>query len=324
MNFKYYLAAILLINLLSCEVDNIGYAFNKNVESYFIYATPYVGDTVLDVVVARASTFVNENPPLEDILLKDAKISFKNKTTGIEINTFKIDYTSPWFFPRQGVPFFRAKMPEKFLNLGDIIELKVSLNDKIIAQQVDTVPPSDVLLSYSVFRNEALPSQYQNIGSDGRTTRVNVSLIKSKYNHHRLELFRIRDNLLTKPASQIIKVDDQFFENRVESINPSRSSVIKRINNPSNYDWIYDSPSIIDTISIDGDYNWYQMTEIIRPLVIRISPLKRALFLAELYSILENEVNYVFNEPTPYPSNLNCKNCIGNFQIINPIVINVE
>jgi hypothetical protein len=129
---------------------------------------------------------------------------------------------------------------------------------------------------------------------------------------------------LLKPQSQLIKLDDSFFENRVESINPSRSAIIQRINNPKSYDWIYDSPTIIDTITIDADYSWHQVKETDRPLIIKVSPLKRSLFLAELYSILENEVNYVFNEPTPYPSNLNCKNCIGNFQIINPIVINVE
>ena len=74
--FKYFLAAILLINILSCEVDNIGFAYNKNVESYFIYATPNVGDTVLDVVVARASTFTGENPKLEDVLLKDDRLTY--------------------------------------------------------------------------------------------------------------------------------------------------------------------------------------------------------------------------------------------------------
>jgi hypothetical protein len=315
--FKILLLSTLLY---SCNDDIRTDLEGDETSNYFIYFTPMVGDSITSGIVSKAATFFGQNPTYESLVPKNLSIKFTNLTTGERIDEYYIDSLTSL----NKVSFFNASIikirhPVDFFRPGNNIELSVDIDGKNIVKQNAVVPPSIDEYTYEVIVEDIIPSDFRRTTSDFATI-VNIRIKNSISNYYRLEMFSpssLGKNRKTFLATE--KADDAFYENEITKISPSSTATIQRYANYMNNNWIYYSPKLNDSITIRGTYG--ELLAGRSPIKIILSPIERHTFFAELYTIIAIDVVNVFKEPAPYPSNLKCDNCLGNFQIINPIVI---
>lgn len=318
MNSKIFVL-VLIAGLTSCTIEN-DLLLGEEENFKFIYCTPSIEDTVTYALFSKASTFLNQNPTYQDLIFEDAEVTLKNLTTNSLITTY--EWTTVDQALDKNLPILKAVTDPALYHVGDVIQLEVNQGGKEVLKQEAIVPAKPALKEYAVTWETNIPSEYQ--GGGDEITQVSVTLDSIPFRYFRMEVLRPQsDGSMVKASPQLQRIDDAFFENEITDINPSATGPIRRF--PSFFDhyWIYYVPEdYTGEIVLKGAY--FDFLPTIRPLKIIISPLNYSVFQADLYTIISNEVTNVFAEPLPYPTNLNCDDCLGNFQIINPVEIYLE
>jgi hypothetical protein len=317
--FKYFLVCLLIY---SCSNDLRIDLEGKELSKDFIYFTPSVGDTVTYGIVSKAGTFFGQNPTYKSLVPDNLFIKFTNLTTKAFVDQYEIDtlkIISNVTFLNASI--LKVRFSKDFFNPGNNIELLVKIGDKTIIRQTAIVPAALEDFKYQIVEEQIIPSEFRK-NTSGFATIVNIKIKESNTQYYRLEALSTASNGQSRKIRLATeKVDDAFYINEITKISPSSTSVLQRYANYMNNNWLYYNPRLNDSTNIRGSYS--EIFKNREPIKITLSPIERSTFFAELYTIIAIDVVNVFEEPAPYPSNLICDNCIGNFQIINPVVINL-